>query len=319
MLGPSQHDQVTVNKFLVQNNKLPYGVKDPRIGEASMSHQRTPKELTIAVSTLGKNPDSLRLMLEDLCLQTNKKFEVVIVVQSTEKKIVDVICDIVKKFQNLLNIRVLFSWERGLLKSRNIALESSEGNIVWFSDDDCRYNLDSVESVINSFYFNYRWDIITFNAKTLEGSNKSRKRSKEEKFKHGFFSLFSVCSIEIAVRKRVFNDGRVMLFDERYGLGTRYETGGENIMLTDLFRRGYVIGHVPKGVVIHPRKEWPENREAMSRLAFSKGAMFRRIFGRIGIFFIIAFVARQFISRGALRYMYKHPMCALNGFLYAPK
>lgn len=276
------------------------------------------RSITVAVSTLGSNLRSLEKLFGDLVTQTRTDFEVLLIVQEVQEDRVSAVWNLLQRFVSELEVRVFFSWERGLLKSRNIALLEADGRAVWFSDDDCRYYEDSVEKVAAAFDRCSDSDIITFNSETEFGGNRNDSRKKNNRFAHNLFTIFSVCSIEVAVRVENRKKDRVRLFDERFGLGTRYVTGGENIMLTDCLRGGYRVWHEPVGVVCHPRKVWPDDKDVMGRLAFSKGAMFKRIFGWSGIFVMGAFVCRQYFSKGPLREMYRYWRVALKGFLEAP-
>lgn len=129
-------------------------------------------------------------------------------------------------------------------------------------------------------------------------------------------TIMSVCSIEIVVSRSLAK--RNILFDERFGLGTDFSTGGENIMLLDALRQGVKITRHPAVIVQHPVSSSGSGSRGLSQLAFAKGAMFRRMFGFIGILLVVWFMLRSSLSDQPPRFSAKHYIHALSGFLKAP-
>ncbi len=168
--------------------------------------------------------------------------------------------------------------DRGLAKSRNLAIEQSSGDICLISDDDLGYMEGIEESILNAFRDNPTADIITFEVQTPD--NRPYKSYKTEPFWHTKKSIMSVSSVEIAFKKESFS--RVNLkFDERFGLGGEFPTGEEIILLSDALSSGLKILFIPIPIVIHPIESSGKNYDNPT-LIRAKGAMFYRIFSLLG-------------------------------------
>jgi glycosyltransferase involved in cell wall biosynthesis len=168
--------------------------------------------------------------------------------------------------------------EKGLAKSRNMAIESASNDICLISDDDLEY-LESIEdNILNKFKEYQDADIITFCIKTPD--NKPYKKYKDNIFWHTKRTIMSVSSVEIAFRLDSIN--RVNLrFDENFGLGSQFPTGEEIIFLSDALDNGLKILYVPIDIVIHPIESSGKNYHNIN-LIEAKGAMFYRLFGILG-------------------------------------
>ena len=99
-----------------------------------------------------------------------------------------------------------------------------------------------------------------------------------------------VYTIEMVIRQELLAY-KANLFDERFGFGTRWGTGAENIMLTDLYRMGYVIQYVPIQIVRHSPKSSGKTFDA--DLIRAKGAIFHRIFRLWGLPLVILFLIKS--------------------------
>jgi hypothetical protein len=127
----------------------------------------------------------------------------------------------------------------------------------------------------------------------------------------------SVCSIEIVI-SRSLAERKEYLFDERFGLGTAFNTGGENIMLVDSLRNGVKATRHPVPIVQHLASSSGSGIGGMSQLAFAKGAMFRRMFGLTGFVFLVGLMLRGTLSSRSPRFMPGHYWPGICGFFKAP-
>jgi glycosyltransferase involved in cell wall biosynthesis len=168
--------------------------------------------------------------------------------------------------------------DKGLAKSRNLAIDESRADICLISDDDLEY-IDSIEeSILNAFRDNLKADIITFEVQTPD--NRPYKRYKTEPFWHTQKSIMSVSSVEIAFRRDSIMSANLK-FDNRFGLGSEYPTGEEVIFLSDGLKSGLKILFIPIPIVIHPIESSGKNYDNPT-LIRAKGAMFYRIFSLLG-------------------------------------
>lgn len=184
--------------------------------------------------------------------------------------------------------------ERGLSKSRNRALAAATSEICLISDDDVTYVPDVCERVERAFAAHPDADIITFAATTPTGAPfRSYPRAT---MRHSGRSIGGVMSIEIAMRRpAVVAAG--LRFDEAFGLGAPYKSGEEYIFLVDAMRAGLTAVFVPEAICTHPDDVSGGYLATDKMLIYSKGAMFRRVFGIGAPLYVLAFALRKSIQR----------------------
>src|SRR5690606_26692020 len=96
------------------------------------------------------------------------------------------------------NIRVINSFEKGLSKSRNLALDNAIGDICLLADDDVVYLQDFQKVVLESYATLKNADVVTF--KTLTTENKPYYDYPKDISMLGSFSKY-VLSIEISFKR----------------------------------------------------------------------------------------------------------------------
>lgn len=190
--------------------------------------------------------------------------------------------DLNEKFKNFNEI--------GLSKSRNRGLLLSDGDICVIADNDVYYEQDVENKIINYFNLYPDADILTFMVRTPEGN--LFKKYKKNFFWHNKLTISSVSSIEIAFKRNSII-GREISFDESFGLGSNFPTGEEYIFLNDALNKGLKIGFVPETIVFHPIESSGSNFKN-TKLIIAKGAMIRRVFGRLGILICLYFSLRKY-------------------------
>ena len=224
--------------------------------------------LSIIVPTLGNRLIEMEELLNSLALQKNQQFEVICAIQGNFEAV-----------NNLLNrysfpIKIINLNKRGLSFARNEALKlvKDDTKFVTLSDDDCWYPPDSVDRVLelgkdfkgclcfqifdpktNQYYKNYNGAF---------DENISLRKS------------LKVSSIEIFISKEIIDSG--IRFDERFGLGTNYPSGEENIFLFDIIKNGWTIKYFPEVIVFHLKPNW-KNKEYIFK---GKGALFARLYNK---------------------------------------
>ena len=131
--------------------------------------------------------------------------------------------------------------ERGLSRSRNLAIELSESNICLLADDDMIYS-DNYEEIVSKGFKKYpEADIIAFYVDSDD------ERQQKEKLKEGKLSMITtmkIASWNITFRRKSIIDSAIK-FDENYGTGTKNYMGEENIFLFDCYKKGLKIYYMP--------------------------------------------------------------------------
>lgn len=136
---------------------------------------------------------------------------------------------------------------RGLSANRNMALEKAQADIVMFLDDDTRLADNAFEIIFNTMEQHPYLDVAFFCASTYTG--KALKQYPTEEFDiTAMPQTYTISAIEMVAR-RTSLQGRVR-FDERFGLGTRFLTcGEEDIWMVDAQKAALKMHYFPLKIV----------------------------------------------------------------------
>ena len=269
-------------------------------------------KVSFVISTVGSRCRSLEKLLIDLSRQSMKDIEVVVVVQRANRDCLDFLKNLKRFFPRAMDYNVFPIESIGLSKSRNVGLNYAKGDFLVLCDDDCGYPISASEIVLEEMNVNPQWDIVTFQIGLHEDGSLFRRYPRMRKT-HNLRSLMNVISIEITIRRHVVKAAKP-LFDENFGLGTHYPTGAENIMLLDLYKKRYKMGYVPTLIAYHDARTSASGLINSNRIAFAKGAMFRRMFGVIGIIPAMFFFVRRMFPDKKLRFTTKQTELIVRGF-----
>lgn len=128
--------------------------------------------------------------------------------------------------------------ERGLSRSRNFAMEHSQGEFCLIADDDEWFEEDCREKIVQAFDELPQADIIIFHISNEE------KRMKETVHRVRFPEVLHVISYQIAFRRKSVADAGVK-FDVHMGAGTPNGAEEEVKFLMDCMKAGLRIWNVP--------------------------------------------------------------------------
>ena len=199
------------------------------------------------LATLGRYNVVDRFLLS-MAKQTTKDFEVIIVDQN-EGYFLE---PLIEKYKKKFSIKHVKTNIKGLSKARNIGLKYIEGEIVCFPDDDCYYERDTVENVLQIFKEECLDGIISQVKSEDDKPLLPYKMHKDERLTTE--NIWN-CAISFSIflsREVIVNVGE---FDEIIGVGanTIFGSGEE----TDyLYRALYnnAIVRFKEGVIVHHPK-----------------------------------------------------------------
>ncbi len=213
---------------------------------------------------------------------------------------------------NMDGIRSDILWinkdERGLSKSRNMAMEASESEICLFADDDEVFCSDIEKTIVSAFEKIKDAGLIAFQ---VHGIEKRFKKYASSQKKLNFFSALKISSVQIAFRKHSIEKKGIKM-DERFGAGSKYIMGEENIFLSDCLRQGLKMYYVPSKIAdLHMNKSsW--NNGYDEKYFVSRGAQYFRMskcFYPVLIFYFSTHIYMrhkgQFKLKDALKWMFK--------------
>ena len=129
--------------------------------------------------------------------------------------------------------------ERGLSRSRNMAIEKSAGPVCILCDNDVEYVKDYDRIIDEAFRTYADADVIVFFIKRPERQEPIFDRAR----KMGYLSVLKIFSPEIAFRRDSIKDIR---FNELFGAGAKYIMGEENLFLYECLKRRKKIVYVPE-------------------------------------------------------------------------
>lgn len=186
---------------------------------------------------------------------------------------------------------VISQHSKGLSKSRNTAILSSNSKICLISDDDVEY-VEGVDSIVlAAFKLFPTADIITFQIKTPENLHFRKYRNKP--FWHNHKTIMEVSSVEISFyRERVISNG--LVFDENFGLGSKFPTGEEAIFLHDALNKGLKVLYFPFPIVTHSLESSGSAFKNNPVLIQAKGAMLYRIFQKKAYIISLVFSFKKY-------------------------
>lgn len=186
----------------------------------------------------------------------------------------------------LPNVRVINSKEKGLSKSRNLALANASKKIVLIADDDVVYKEGFDAKIVGAFNKNPQASLIHFRTQTTAG-NLFWGYPKECK-KLNINQLKKVLSIEVAFKTATVKKAQLR-FNEHFGLGARFEDSETFFFLRSAFHQQLNPLFYPETIVIHPPVT-SSDKVGSDRKIYAKMAGFRKQFGRFSYVLLIKYI-----------------------------
>lgn len=232
-------------------------------------------QLEVLISTMQKN--SLKF-LDSIFKNCNvSRLKLLIINQTDENNILN---------SEEENIRVINVFEKGISKSRNLALKNAIGDICLFTDDDVVFQKDFDKIIIDAFNSNRNAGMLHFKVLDFEGND--YRLYPEYPCKHNLKSIKGVLSIEIVInRKQILNAN--LKFDERFGLGGVFETGEEYLFSRSIIKKGIPVYFHDDYIVSH--KSFNSGRELGSdKIVYARAALNYSIYKNLVYFWIFRYL-----------------------------
>ncbi len=187
------------------------------------------------------------------------------------------------------NINWIDSKDRGLSKSRNLAIKNSEADICLIADDDETFYRLCEKIIIEAFDTYLDYDVIIFNVDNLN------KKNSKIIYDIGYLEAMRISSIQIAFRRDKIVKNNIW-FDEQMGSGTGNGGGEENKFLFDCLKAGLKIRHVPLTIgKLNPSNSIWQNDGFSNRYFQNRGWSSSRYLGKIGaILYAIEFCVMKY-------------------------
>ncbi|UPK49062.1 glycosyltransferase family 2 protein [Bacillus sp. H8-1] len=133
--------------------------------------------------------------------------------------------------------------DRGLSKSRNMALNNATAEICVVCDDDMEYPTDYERIILKHYIDNPDVDIIIFQVQKEDGS--FYKKYKNKKRMLNLLSIMKVSSVEITFRRESIIKAGIK-YNELFGAGSKFFMGEESIFLSQCIKAGLKVLYVPE-------------------------------------------------------------------------
>lgn len=202
--------------------------------------------------------------------------------------------------------------QRGLSKSRNMALSYATGDICLFADEDIVY-LDGYEPILQKAFSEQPCaDIIAFNAEYVNYEGLSKPYSIERRRKAPRNKYYG--SIRLAVRRgKLVKTG--ISFHTLIGAGTKYGSGEESLFLRNCRKSGLQIYENPDclSVVEHGQSSWFAGyNETYYR---NKGVFLALAYGKLAKVYGLYFVLQgRRISSLSPKAIYRHILAGIKEY-----
>ena len=232
----------------------------------------------LLVSTMNREKENLYVLAKEMNIKGNAT-----IVNQIPKKNIELTNEVNE------NINFISVNEKGLSRSRNLALNNSKGDICVIADDDLIY-VDEYCDIIRQGYEKYHdADIIAF---VVEHVIPSKRKKILKEGKVGFLKSMKIQSVQVTFRRNSIMDKNIK-FDDDFGSGSKYSWGEENIFLFDCMRKKLKMYYVPikiadlkDGVSMWNKDNTPEHY-------MMQGAIYYRMSKLLYWIFMLQFVIRK--------------------------
>jgi len=277
---------------------------------------------SLVVCTVGRVHDLVRLF-DSLAAQSCQSFEVVLVDQSGDERISEVLDKKGYTFP-LSHLRS----GRGLSLGRNLALAHIRGNVVAFPDDDCAYPPQTLAKVKTWLEDAPELSGLSGRSLDFDGTASGPRAVEKPVFIDAANIWRCAISYTIFLRRNVINT--IGGFDEKLGVGsgTPYQSGEETDYLFRALKQEYRLQYLPDLIVHHPRLNVPSERDLIAkdfRYAVGMGHVVRK--NQLGFRYFLPHMCKPLVGSalslvrcdliGARRYL-QRARGRWVGFMHSP-
>ncbi|AXG74938.1 glycosyltransferase family 2 protein [Flavobacterium arcticum] len=211
-------------------------------------------------------------------------FNILIVNQTTPDNII---------ISNYITVKIINVFEKGLSKSRNLALDNVDSKLCVIVDDDVEFKEDFEKNILNTFNAEPDAALISFRVETKLGKL-YKKYPEHRKIDLKATDRLNIMSIEMVLNKPVIDKYNIR-FNEMFGLGAKFEMGEEAIFIDRLYKNKLKIVMEPKVIVTH-ENDTTHTKIDLSNKYYVQGALFTALYAGnylLWVFLKILFELKQ--------------------------
>jgi glycosyltransferase involved in cell wall biosynthesis len=200
--------------------------------------------ISLIMPTLNRVHE-VELFLESLRKQTFRDFELIVIDQNADRRLL--LCmEAYKHFFSILYIRNSCP---GLSRNRNIGLKYANGDIIAFPDDDCEYRSDTLE-LVNKMIMEKRLGYFILNS--CDKNNLVSPSYSCTSFYMCKSKYFTVgVSYTLFIKKDLIGNFE---FDLHLGCGAKFGSGEETDLILYLIKQRAIGFYSGKNFIFHPYK-----------------------------------------------------------------
>lgn len=267
-----------------------------------MSNVFSENDLEILIAT--KDRESLDFLSQMFPFKHFSNY-VILIINQSDKNIL---------LSNFQSVRVINVNEKGLSKSRNVAIKNAIKKICLIADDDVVYFPDFEKQIINEFNERPKVSIISFNHQRIGLNNP--QNSSQIAYKHTNKSIWRVSSIEIAFQLDIIKENN-LFFNENFGLGSFFETAEEFLFLKQALKLNIIAYFSPSTIVSHPVLSSGRN-QGNDKLLYARAALFYKIKGNLVYLWLAKYiyflVRNKYINKNECLEKYKMGLSGIHKY-----
>jgi glycosyltransferase involved in cell wall biosynthesis len=182
------------------------------------------------------------------------------------------------------NVKVINSPEFGLSKSRNIALANATKDLLVIADDDVIFKSDFELKITRAFNHFKNPAMVKFCSEKVENMEMHTDQ-KLRKNTLNWLDILNTISIEIVVNRGHVSAKKIR-FDERFGLGSTFGAGEEQVFLAQLKEAEMELCFEPEILVLHPQ-DTSTAKLSIKQKYYIQGAVLSTIFQKTYPFWFV--------------------------------
>jgi glycosyltransferase involved in cell wall biosynthesis len=186
-------------------------------------------------------------------------------------------------------IKWINSKNRGLSRSRNMAIDNADRTICVLADDDLEYVPNYRDIILQHFKLYPDADVIAFQVEGIEAKFKDYYPKPR---KINYLTSMKISSVEIAFRLDKVKAANIR-FNELFGAGAKYCMGEENIFLIECLKKGLNVHYVPKKIAYLHIGESSWFKGFNDNYFINRGAIFAAMSKRFSVPLIVQFAIRK--------------------------
>ena len=187
---------------------------------------------------------------------------------------------------NQYRIRCYHIDERGVGRSRNLALDHADREFILFSDEDIVYEEGYAHKITYAFKMHSRADILLFNVQQSPGRETYHitDYGRVHWYNYGRYPSYA-----IAARCSRLRESGVR-FSHLFGGGAPYMNGEDSLFLHDCLEKGLRIYHVPELIGREVERESTWFKGYTEKFFFDRGVLYHHLYGNMAYPFGLRFL-----------------------------